>query len=305
MVLAALLLVVVLPFCVLAYIIYRVLLVRSSKDKWTRACSMPEDEQYQKMYDESLQWRENYKDKITPVSVVSDGYKLAGEYLDFGYDKAVIIIAGRTEGCYYSYYFAEPYRISGYNVLVIDNRAHGLSEGKINSLGYKEYRDILSWGRMLHDTKGVSSIVLHGICIGASTALFAMTSPDCPDYFSALVSEGMYTRFADSFDEHMILQGRPMFPFAMLTKACIRIFAGADVVGDGPYKHLSDLKKPALLMHSKVDEFSLADTSKAMYDKAGDNCRVVWFDYGAHSRIRTVSKDKYDNTIIDFLSKMC
>ncbi len=294
----------VLPLVILPYFIYRVLLVRTSSDKWTRECSMPEDAEYKALYDEALAWRNEYLSSITPVGITSDGFKLAGEYCDFGFDKAVIIIAGRTEGCYYSYFFAEPYRRSGYNVLVIDNRSHGLSEGRINSLGYKEYRDILAWGRMLRESKGVSSVVLHGICIGGSTALFAMTDKDCPDYFDALIAEGMYTRFGDSFDEHMILQGRPMFPFSPLAKAYIRLCAGADVVGDGPYKRLPLLTKPALLLHSKVDEFSLASTSKAMYDKTGSNCSVVWFRYGAHSRIRCVSKDEYDRTVIDFLSKL-
>ena len=292
----------VFPTLVMSYVIYSAVLVRTKPEKWTRECSIPEDEEYRKMFEEGMKWDSQYSFAKSDVDITSDGLHLAGEYFDFGFKKAVIIIPGRMESCLYSYYFAEPYRRAEYNVLVIDNRAHGFSEGKYISLGYKEYRDIIEWGKLLHEL-GNESVCIHGICIGASTALFAMTDDKCPEYFSCMVAEGMYTNFYESFKNHMKDQNRPLFPLLYGVMVHIRVFSGANVVTDGPIKRIGKLKKPILFLHSKEDVFSLPQKMDLLYDKCNSKKELVWFDVGAHSRIRINNEEKYDTAIIDFLGK--
>lgn len=287
-------------FLVGAAVLYRILLVRSRPEKWGRECSMPEDEEYLAMYEEGLKWGERYAAFRREVTVASDGLKLCGEYFDFGHKKAVIIIPGRTEACLYSYFFSEPYRVSGYNVLVIDNRAHGFSQGKYCSFGVHEHRDILTWGRLLHDELGNESVVLHGICIGASVALYTLTCDRCPDYFRGITADGMFTTFYESFKNHMIEDKRPVFPLSILVAANIRVFAGANVVTDGPIRLLPMLKKPILFLHSREDAYSLPDKTQELYDLCTAEKKLVWFEKGAHSRIRANNQDDYDRAIIAF-----
>ena len=168
---------------------YYELLVRTSKDKWIRHCSWPEDEEQSEMYRRGEKWAEQYAGNKVDVDCYSEKLHLFGEYFDFGADRAVIIIPGRMEACGYSYYFSEPYRAAGYNVLVIDNRAHGLSDGKYNSLGKHEHKDVLEWAKLLHDTFGVKSVLLHGVCIGSSTAAYALADKNCPDYVVGMVAD--------------------------------------------------------------------------------------------------------------------
>lgn len=300
---AAILFLFVFPTLVMSYVIYSVLFVRTKPEKWDRGCSLPEDKEYLNMHNQGLEWGEKYSGYKLPVGIVSDGFKLCGEFFNFGCDRAVIIIAGRMEACLYSYYFAEPYRRSGYNVLVIDNRSHGLSEGKVNSLGYKEYRDILRWGKLLHDEYNCAEIYLHGICIGSSTALFALTSPDCPEYFSGMTADGMYATFYESFRNHMVLDKRPLFPFLWEVMLHIRVFSGANVVTDGPIKRMGLLKKPILFLHSKEDVFSVPEKALLLYNDCQAPKKLVWFDKGAHSRLRINSPEKYDGAIEEFLSE--
>ena len=132
-----------LPFLILGAVLWSKLLVRTSKKKWGRECSIPDDEEYRRMFDIGIEWDGRYAAYKKPVEIKSGRFRLKGEYFDFGAKRAVIIIAGRMESLLYSYFFAEPYRAAGYNVLVIDNRAHGESDGVISSLGYREYKDIL------------------------------------------------------------------------------------------------------------------------------------------------------------------
>ncbi|MBQ3331054.1 MAG: alpha/beta hydrolase [Ruminococcus sp.] len=294
----------VLPLPILGFYLYAVLLVRTSKKKWGRECSIPDDEEYKRMFDIGIAWDEKYASYKQPVEIVSDGFKLVGEYYDFGSDISVIIIAGRMESLLYSYYFAEPYRRLGYNILVIDNRAHGLSEGRFLSLGFKEYRDILRWGELLHDRFHQKSIVLHGICIGSSVGLFALCAPECPEYFKGMVAEGMYTTFCDSFVNHLIDGSHKKEPATFFVMHYIKLFTGADVVHDGPLYRIDQLRKPILFIHSREDVFSLPEEVQRVYDRCQSEKKLVWFDKGAHSRVRINAPERYDETVIDFFNHL-
>ncbi len=295
----------ILPLFILPYILYSILLVRgNNKKKWGRECSIPDDEEYKRMFDIGIEWEKKYHSHKTEVDIVSDGYHLFGEYFDFSGKTAVIIIAGRMESLLYSYYFAEPYRALGFNVLVIDNRSHGLSDGRVHSLGYKEYRDLINWGKLLHDRFHNENIVFHGICIGSSAALFALTSEGCPDYFKAMVAEGMYTTFHDSFKNHMIDGNHPVYPWTPFIMLYIRLFSHADAIHDGPLYRIDRLKQPILFIHSKEDRFSLPNEVQLVYNKCKSKKKLVWFEKGAHSRVRINDQEGYDQAIADFYREL-
>lgn len=291
-------------YFIVAAVVYRILLVRTSPKKWSRECSIQDDEEQRQMYTVGNAWHDRYGDKVRDVSITSDGFRLFGEYVDFGFEKAVIIIAGRTEGCKYSYYFAEPYRVAGYNVLVIDNRCHGLSEGKYVSLGLKEYRDILKWGEFLHNEFNNKTIVLHGICIGSATALYALTAKECPDYFGGMVADGMYVDFKESIKNHMIEQKRKNINTCLkLLVLYFKWITGKDMVSQGPIHCIGQLKKPILFIYSKEDIYSVPEKGQELYDTCQCKKELAWFDRGAHSRVRINNTEKYDNTVVGFLNK--
>ncbi len=301
--LGAFLLLFVAPTMILSWILYTILLRRNKPDKWGRTCSFPEDEEYVRMYHTGLDWGEQYRSYKREVRIENDGLKLVGEYFDFGGTSAALIISGRTESLLYSYYFAEPFRKAGRNVLVIDNRAHGLSEGKVNSLGCLEYRDVLAWCRLLHDTLGNERVFLHGICIGSSAALYALTDPACPDYVEGMSAEGMYYTFYRSFINHMKID-RPdkmRFPVAQEVMLYIRLFSHANVVTDGPFKRIEKLKKPILMLYSREDTYSTPDQAEYLYAHCSAPKQLSWFPHGAHSRIRINDTENYDQTIVSFL----
>ena len=288
-----------------SFFIYRALLLRTSKDTWGRNPSMPDDEEYVRLYKQADEWGALHKNRMKEVHIKNDGLNLFGEYFDFGGTSAVIIIPGRMEACTYSYHYAEPYRQAGMNVLAIDTRAHGRSDGRINSLGYKEYRDVIAWARYLHDELGVKKIVLHGICIGASCALFTATSVACPDYVAAIVGDGMYQCFYDSCKNHMLKDHRPIFPFLMETMLYTRLISGANAVTDGPKKRIHSMRKPILFIHSREDIFSTPEKVKELYERCpSDNKSIVWFDHGGHSRVRVNNVEKYDKTVVDFVTSL-
>lgn len=125
--------------------VYQEQLVRTEPEKWGRVCSCPENEEQQAMWDAGCAWAAHRADKMEEVHIVHDGLNLYGELYHLSESKrCVLILPGRCECLKYSYYFAPPYERAGCNVLVIDTRAHGKSDGKYNTIGAKESGDVLA-----------------------------------------------------------------------------------------------------------------------------------------------------------------
>ena len=295
----------VIPMYIIApIIVYTAILVRTGPKKWARGISQPKDPECCRMFDLGMEWAEQYGDAKTVVSIENEGFRLAGEYFDFGADRAVIVIPGRAESLWYSYYFAEPFRAAGWNVLVIDNRSHGLSEGRFNSLGVKEYSDVIAWAKYLHDDLHNTSVLLHGVCVGSAAALYTLTSDRCPDYVLGMVGEGMFATFEETFKYHLISDHRPSFPnTAPIVMLCIRLFSGCDAVHDGPIYRIDRLKKPILFLHSREDQYSMPARAVDLYEKCSAPKTLVWFDRGRHSRIRINNTQAYDDAIIAWLGE--
>ena len=215
----------ILPPFIIANKVFNAQLVRNDKNKWLRECSAP--------------------DNVEQMAMYNIGLHLVGEYFNFNSDKCVIILQGRTESLWYSYYYAKPYSDMGYNILVVDSRAHGLSEGKYNTVGLKEYKDIQAWAELIHTKYNINKFVLHGICIGSATALYAITSTD-KDYFKAIITDGMYTTFYETFKTHMIYEKRPVHPFIEFVRLIMKVKTGVDMKTPEPIEKALQMFKDKL-----------------------------------------------------------
>lgn len=286
-----------------SYLVYTLTLKRRSKDHWGRA---PSDNSpiHLQMDSSGMDWHYANLDKKTDVHIVRNGCNLYGEFYDFGSDKCAMILSGRTESLRYGYYFAQPYARAGMSILVVDPRAHGLSDGKFNTLGFEESKDDLAWIRYLHENHGINHIVFHGICIGAAGGVFACTSPECPEYVDGLVSEGMFAKFEESMRNHLLKRKKLIFPILQFIKLWCYIFTGHSMAR-GPLNVIGKMDKKLLMLHSREDNISPPHYAQLLVDRCGSkNKKLVWFDTGAHSMLRINHTEKYDQEITQFLSEL-
>ena len=282
--------------------VYNEHLVRQGRDRWKRGvCSFPDDAEMVEMYRQGALWQKENGDCARAVEIRSfDGLKLCGEYYDFGFKRAVLLLSGRAETLTYGYFFAQPYRKLGYNVLVIDDRGHGESDGDRNNVGLVEYRDVQDWIRFLIEREGNGSVLLHGICIGAASALYALTRGNVPKGVEGFVSDGMYMSFRETFRAHMVAMKRPVFPVLDEVMLLIWIHAGKNPGSFGPWRFIRKLKTPILMLFGREDVFSLPERSQKLIERCPAPKTVVWFDHGAHSHLRIRAPEKYDSAIARF-----
>ena len=286
--------------------VYEDQLVRTTPDKWGRNCSFPDDAEQVQMWNDGIAWMEKNRDRITEVQIENDGFKLFGEYFDFGADRCVIILPGRCESLIYSYYFAPPYEKAGFNVLVVDTRCHGKSDGKYNTIGVQESRDVTAWAKLVHERFGNQEVYFHGICIGTSSALFALQADRCPEYMRGLVTEGCYVSFRETFKRHMIALKRPLFPVLQFVMMQIYRHTGTNVYKQKPIWAIRKIRPDCrvLFLYGEKDIFSIPEKSRKLFGACvSQDKKLVWFEKGGHSHLRINNTQKYDQAIIDFFER--
>ena len=279
-----------------SHCIYIATLKRKSKEQWGRTLSIVNDLTI-KMDNEGLDWQKKYDVYKQDVHIINDGLNLYGEYYDLGFDKAVIILSGRTESLRYGYYFAKPYSETGFNVLVVDSRAHGYSDGEYITVGFEESKDALAWAGFLNKSFEINTIVFHGICIGAAGGMFAITSPDCPECVKGLVTEGMFANFGESMKNHLIERKRLHFPVMQCIDFWFRKYTGHSMK-IGPIDVISGMTKPILMIQSKKDKYSTVENAKKMFDLCpSSEKKLVLYEMGDHSMLRITDTEKYDKEV--------
>lgn len=285
--------------------VYETQLVRTSEDKWGRVCSCVENEEQWQMWNDGIKWAEPHHERMTEVHIENDGFNLYGEYYDFGAKRCIIILPGRCECLVYSYYFAPSYEKAGFNILVVDTRCHGKSDGKYNTIGVKESRDVLAWAKLMKEEFANDEVWFHGICIGTSAGIFAMTNKDCPDYIKGFVTEGCFVSFRETFKRHMIADKRPLFPVLDLVMLHINRYTGTNVYRDKPIRAIKKLKPETrvLFLYGENDIFSIPEKTKLLFNAcSAKDKKIVWFDKGGHSHLRINNTEKYDNAIVEFFN---
>ena len=282
--------------------VYNSFLVRTDKEKWGRVCSAPENEEQMEMWNQGIDWaRENLQHR-QEVMIENDGLKLYGEYYDFGYDRAVIILPGRCESLGYSYFYAPPYQMAGYNVLVIDSRCCGKSDGKYLTIGVEESKDAIKWVEFLEKTFSVKEVYFHTICVGGTAGIFALENPDCPQVVKGIVLDGCFVNFRETFKEHMIVDKRPLFPVLDMVMWRIKKNTGVNVLKQSPITSIPNMNKRVLFLFGEQDVYSVPQKSKLLFEKCASNDkRIVWFEKGGHSHLRINNKEKYDGEVVKFL----
>ncbi|MBQ9842461.1 MAG: alpha/beta hydrolase [Clostridia bacterium] len=277
-------------------------LMRHSKEQFSRENPQLEGPQVE-MDRIGMEWMQQHSDRKWDVHIQRDGINLYGEYFDFGYDRAVFILSGRTDTLRYGYYFAIPYAKAGYNVLVADPRAHGHSDGKYLTLGHEESKDDLEWARFLHDELGNRQVLFHGICIGAAAGMLAITDDNCPDYIAGLVAEGMFSRFSASMKNHLIERKKNIWPVMWFINLWMRRACGYDM-NFGPIDCIHKMNKPLLMLHSNLDPYSTVDNAIKLYQKCpSPHKQLVLFEEGGHSLLRITDTQLYDSSITAFVNR--
>ena len=283
--------------------VYEEQVVRTSPEKFGSDCTYKDNAEQVEMWNIGLDFQKTIADKRQLVDIENDGLKLHGEYYDLGYDRCVVVIPGRAEGLMYGYYFDIPYYKAGMNLLCIDPRAHGESEGRYHSLGHYEHKDLDKWLKWLEDTHGIKKVYIHCICVGTVTGLLTAINGKKRANVQGIVTEGSFITFKETFREHIKYEKKPVYPILPMCLHQIEKHTGADLKNEAPIKLVTQLGDlPILFIYGREDMFSLPPKSQKLFDTCtSKNKKIIWFEKGAHSHLRINNEAAYDAAIKEFV----
>jgi len=283
---------------------------RSPFKKRTRECTQKKDELQMSMFSEGVAWSQNFKEKKELLQIRSEGLNLYGEYINFGFDKCAVIVQGRAESLLYSYYFADVYSKNEYNILVIDVRSNGFSDGVFQTGGIKESDDLILWIKLINEKYKISDFTVHGICIGAATAIYAYKKlkKECNGFLKRIVTDGLYKNYYEFFKAHAKVLKAPFLPVVYagiyVTFFLIFITTKTRPFKESPIKYMKDIDIPILFICSNMDKFSIKSNSEELFETCESEFKEIhFFPKGRHSHVRASQKAEYDELIANFLHK--
>ncbi len=232
-----------------------------------------------------------------------DGLWLKARYFDNSQKKTAILFHGYRSSAARDFCCGlKLYTDLGFNVLLVDQRAQGRSEGRLMTFGVKESRDVASWVDFINKKYSPDKILLGGMSMGATTVLLA-GGRELPENVKGIVADCGFTsptEIIKSVSERFLkIKSGFLLPFINI---CCRVFGRFSIYGVSTEESMKNCKIPVLLIHGEKDTFVPCEMSHRAFKCCNDKCRLVTVENAYHAMSFLVDEDKITEEIKKFLT---
>ncbi len=247
------------------------------------------------------------RERYELVSIVScDGLKLYGKYYYTAEDAPLTIFfhgyrSGSIRDGNAAFLLSKE---RGHNVLLVDQRAHGRSEGMVMTFGVKERLDCLSWVTYANERFGREKpIVLMGLSMGASTVLMA-AAERLPENVRCVIGDCPFSSPKEIIQTVMKKRGYPVRLLYPLARLSASVFGGFSLEETTVVEALKTCRIPILIIHGEDDRFVPCFMGKACYDACGCEKQIYIAGGAGHGLSYSVDRETYAETFHGFLDKV-
>ncbi len=192
-------------------------------------------------------------------------------------------------------------RSLGYQVLLVDQRAHQQSEGRYITFGILERQDALFWARAMEQRFGPEHrLYFDGISMGAATVLMAASLP-LPKSVRGIIADSGFSApkaIIGSVIRRLRLPVKPLF--GLINLWC-RLLAGTSLTAYSAPEAMAHCEIPVLFVHGKKDSLVPWEMTQENYDACQSEKTLVLVEEADHGESFLVDRTACEQAIAEFL----
>jgi len=220
-----------------------------------------------------------------------------------GSHRVAIVLHGWRNCAIDFFYLGRIYHeLMGYNVLMPDLHAHGLSDGEAIGMGWHERQDVLHWMKVAQRLFKARDFVVHGVSMGAATTMNT-AGETVPDGIRSIrfVEDCGYTSVWDEFSDQLRAQfSLPVFPLLYTTSLLCQWRYGWNFHEAAPIRQVARCHAPMLFIHGDSDTFVPSWMVHPLYQsKQGQ--KHLWITHGTEHALSYKEYPEEYISIIDSL----
>ena len=235
-----------------------------------------------------------------------DGKLLHAIYLPKKDAKGTILLFHGYKSCWqidFGLVLPYYYDTLGYSLLLVDQRAHGSSQGKYLTFGVRERLDVLSWATYMGQKLGQNApLILGGLSMGATTVLLASCF-DFPANVRAIIADCGFTSPYE-IAKSVLRRDAPKAPVSLLLPLCslvTRLFAGFGLRDGSTIDAVRESRYPILFLHGTGDTFVPYEMTKRAFDACTAPKRMILVDGAEHGKSYVKEPDRVRQELKAFL----
>jgi len=247
------------------------------------------------------------KRQCEDISVVSeDGLTFRGYFYkaDVETNKAVLLSHGFKSTTYNTYpAIARFYLSQGFDVFMINHRAHEKSDGDFSGFGQFEGKDLLKWLELIVKRNPNYQIVMHGNSMGAASVM-ECSALDIPSNVKCVVADCGYT----SSEKELEYQMKNMFhvpphPILDIIAVFCKLVAKFDLDGMSAIESVKKAKAPIMFVHGDNDATVPLSMVQELYEACGSEKKVVVYEGAGHGQSYFKHTEEYQKELVAFTSE--
>jgi len=190
-----------------------------------------------------------------------------------------------------------------HNALLIDQRAHGKSEGHVISFGVMEKYDCLGWVNYAIDRFGPDTkIILSGVSMGAATVLMASDLP-LPTNVVCITSDSGYTSPKDIIQKIIVDMKLPVAPSYFFVRMSARLFGHFNLEESSAKESLKKCNIPVLFVHGEDDRFVPYKMCLENYAACASEKQMLTVPGAGHGLSFLIDEPGYEKAASEFLMR--